>query len=79
MFLVAFNDENPDPWAGPARLSKSQLHQLFNPKSGWNIKSIESTEYEMSAQEVRGGPVKTGHAYQVQLERIAMDSQTTRL
>ena len=79
MFLVSFSDENPDPWAGPARLSKSELHQLFNPRSGWAIKSIESTEYEMSAQQVRGVPVKTGHAYQVQLERVPVDSQTTRL
>jgi len=81
MVLVTFSAENVDPWSGPARLSKEELHQLFNARTGWRIGRIESAEYErdLSGRGVRGGPTGTGHAYLVQLERIADGLQDSRL
>ena len=81
MILATFSSENLDPWSGPARLSKEDLNQLFNPRTGWRIGSIESTEYErdLSGRGERGGPTGTGHAWLVQLERTAVDSQRSSL
>jgi len=81
MILVTFSDQNKDPWAGPSRLSKEDLKQLFNHRTGWDIRSIESAEYErdLSGRGVKGGPTGTGHAYLLQIERIAVDSNVARL
>jgi hypothetical protein len=81
MILVTFSDQNEDPWAGPSRLSKGDLKQLFNHRTGWEIRSIESAVYErdLSAKGVRGGPTGTGYAYLSHLERIAVDSNVARL
>lgn len=50
MVLLVFSDKNQDPWNGPSKLSRAELEALFNQATGWQIQSIEDSEYEL------GGP-----------------------
>ena len=69
LLLYTFSDENKDPWHGPSKASKVLLHERFNASSGWEVKSIESTEL-FSLMHGDGRPGGTGFAYLMIAERI---------
>lgn len=63
LVLFAFSDENPDPWRGPDRCSKADLHRLFNKESGWCIESITATQFDIGKQ--MGSLKMTDHVWRL--------------
>jgi cyclopropane fatty-acyl-phospholipid synthase-like methyltransferase len=55
--LVCFSEKEIRQ-GGPRRIKKSDLNELFSPKNGWKIESIEDAIYESRPESILPGGVQ---------------------
>lgn len=62
LFLLCFREDEPTDWGGPRRVSQAEIRETF--RSGWEVRSIRPSRYEVNI------PGVEGRAWLVDLRRI---------